>query len=663
MQTPDISSLQAKFVLRALVVVFFLAVFIGLVMSWALFFRSYDSTFAELRAEELSLAQGIHNETTARVLADMLLMQTQADQQNALDADIAARVAEQTFVNNTLIADIEARITGDADIEARLLAETAARIGNDTLIQIEIDNATTVMEAINAFDVYSMQKFMILMGNITDISDGIAAETIARIAADDALFAADVIIEEDLVLLVTEMTAEVAARIAKDDIINEQLHLITTSLLRTIDGQSPIAQNMVFQSLSGSLVIGSGIPPNQITVTQSALLTLAGVTADAMGDISITANNGLSIAFPGANTVEIIYTGPAPPPAMNVARLIAVYPHGLMACWVQSHDCLNDNGGYKNGYLSSCLVATDCTGPLGSQWSCSGGFPTSGTTNRCVNHACGTSEAQCNNLLGNPWHCRNGWCVMDYCVFDSDCTDVYGLPVGAWFCVNYACVRAQENSPNLPIFTDAYPGGGTYQGVSQPNTSPFCGSGCVWPEEGAINGQLGAYPHVYGNRRPYDPIAFYAGGANNAQECIFQPQWGGLNCGFYMPVSGGTFIVQITINIRVGLNQPNLGYYPVMWFYMHIDRSGAPTPQWEMVDSDFVGINNLGLGPLGESYISMSTTVIASTATPSSSMTPTMLPGTFVYAGWSAYWPHSADPGSSEFVSWYSITYDITQVA
>jgi hypothetical protein len=655
----DAPRLQLRLVMRILVIAFFLAMVVGIIMAWVFYFRSFDKTFASLAAEELLLSQEIYNETTARLLADMALMQTQAAQQSALDLDIAMRIAEQTYVNITLIADIAAREAGDAAIEARLLAEMAFRMGNNTALQIEIDNATTVMEAVNAFNAYSMQQFMIKMGNITDITAEIEAETVARIAADAALFAADIIIDADLVLLVSELTAEVNARIAKDAIINNQLHLITTSLLRTIDGQLPIAANMVFQSLSASLVIGSGIPANQITVTQNALLSLAGVLADASGNIAITANNGLSVTFPGPHIVQLLYTGPVPPPAMNSARLIAVYPHGLMNCWVQSHDCLNDNGGgLKNGWISDCVgMNSVCHSQLGTQWMCSGGFSTQ-PGGRCVNDAC-ADESQCNNLLGNPWHCRKGMCVEDYCMVDDDCNDAYGTTTGTWFCVNYACARAVPNSPNLPIFVDVYPGGGTYQGISQPNTSPFCGSNCVWPEEGAINGQLGAYPHVYGNRRPYDPHSPY--NILNL-ECIFDVAWDGKYCGFIMPAAGGTFIVQMTINIRVGINQGGV-FYGNLWFYMHIDRSGAPTPNWEMVDSDFVGINNLGVNPIGETYITMTTTIIASTAVPGSSMTPTMLPGTYVYTGWSAYWPHSADSGSSQYASWYSITYDITQIA
>ena len=45
--------------------------------------------------------------------------------------------------------------------------------------------------------------------------------------------------------------------------------------------------------------------------------------------------------------------------------------------------------------------------------------------------------------------------------------------------------------------------------------------------------------------------------------------------------------------------------------------------------------------------------------------TTPVAPGTFVYAGWSAFNndPGDCASGNDQFASWYSIIYDITQVA
>lgn len=74
------------------------AMCVGVTMSWIFYFRSYDSQFARLRAEDLNISQGIYNETIARIAKDMILMTKQASLQALLDADIAARKAEQGSV-------------------------------------------------------------------------------------------------------------------------------------------------------------------------------------------------------------------------------------------------------------------------------------------------------------------------------------------------------------------------------------------------------------------------------------------------------------------------------------------------------------------------------------------------------------------------------------
>jgi len=547
---------QCRLTARAIFILFFLAVCIGTVMSWIFYFRDYDEPFAELQAEELRLEQAVYNETAARVLADMALMQTEAAQNASLILDIETREAEQAFVNASLQADIIARETGDAAIADRLAEEIIEREGNDTLIEWAIGNVTASLEIVEAFDLYSSQQFIIIEGNITTITEDIYAEIAARIASQAALAAADAIIEADLVLLTSEMTAEVLARIAQDTLINNLLHLITMSLLRTIDGQSPIAKNMVFQSLSASLVIANGAPSNQVTLTQTALLTLAGVGGDGSGNLGILGANGLTITFPAPHVVEIDYTGSVPPAPMNYARLVAVYPAVRLTQHLQAFYGVN----FLDG-LIQCTVDATCTGAFGSEWRCVGGFSASPTNKRCTNNLC-VNEVQCNNSLGQPWHCRASKCMQDFCTYDDECNDAYGAPTGGgYFCQNYACTRAQQNSPFIPIYTDTYPTDpGVYQVITQPQS---CGagpcSGCVYPQPGSCNNNAiafpvnSAYPFVYGNRRPFDPISTYT--IYNQLECIFDATWEGQQCGFIMPASV-TYVVQVTVNIRAGINQP-----------------------------------------------------------------------------------------------------------
>jgi len=658
--------MEARLLVRILAICLFVAIAIGSVMAWALSLRSYDGTFYDLRTEELRLAQEIYNESTTRTLVDMALMQLEARLNASLILDIATRESEQAFVNLTLQEDIYERVTIDALITSRLEAEIVQRMGNDTLIDDIIGNDTVILDAVEAFDIYLSQQFLIIEGNISTVSEDIYTEIAARIAAQASLNAAAAIINADLVLLISEMSAEVLARIAQDTFINNQLHLITTSLLLTIDGQSPIADNMVFQSIDLSIFIANGIPTNQVTMTQSALYTLAGVGPDSNGNLAIFANNGLTLTL-SANTITISYNGPTPPSPSNYARLVAVYPFPQSTSEVQGYNGQN----LKNGYINACTMTSDCVGFIGNQWVCTGGFNTPSEPMKCTNPNCGSGdETQCNDVLGEPWHCRGGNCVLDYCTTSTDCTDAFGP---GWWCQNYWCAQGQQNTPFRPNYGSiSYPfGGGIHQSIGQPlsNPSPPC-TNCLFPQPGAYNNNgitypsTSAYPFVYGNRRPYDPISHYPFNfpAYNQQECIFDNAWQGQHCGFIMPGSG-TYVVQVTVNVRVAINQPS-GCYGHLWFYMHIDRSGGSPPNWEVVDSDYMAINNVcaGLCPIAPVYISMSTTVIMSTATPSSTFTNPVAPGTFLYAGWSGYANHES-ACSNQYGAWYSITYDITQVA
>jgi len=658
--------------MRLVVLAIFVSMCIGIVFAWVFYFRSYDKEFRALEAEELHLAQEIYNEIAARTLADMALAQAEAVLNSTLLLDIATREAEQAFVNQSLINDTAARQSGDAALSAALAAEIAQRIANDTLLAYGIGNATATLEVVEAFDIYSSRQFMIIENNITVLLEEINAEIATRIAAQAALAAADAIIDADLVLLISEMNAEIAARIAQDNSINLQLHLITTSLLLTINGQSPINDNMVFESLSSNLLITNGSTSNEILVTQNALATLAGVGPDATGNLGITANSGLSITFPSPHTIAISYLGPVPPSPKNYARLVAVYPFPQSTQEVQGINGRNLKNGLDGPDCDAVHAPTQCATIYGSEWSCSTGnqFPTSLTMNRCVNTAC-TDETQCNDILGQPWHCRGGNCVEDFCAYHTECIDAFGM---GWYCVNYGCTQGLQNSPYLPIYSGGppYVSGIGYQSIGQPypnqGSSPC--ANCIFPQPGAYNNNritypsTSAYPFVYGNRRPYDPASTYPGPEPlySQQECIFAESWEGLNCGFIMP-GAGTYIVQITVVIRAAINQPP-ACYGHMWFYMHIDRTGGSPPNWEEVDSDYMAINNICSGscPILPVYITMSTTLILSSATPSSSGTEPITPGTLVYAGWSAYSDYEMDC-ANQYAAWYSITYDITQVA
>ncbi len=126
-----------------------------------------------------------------------------------------------------------------------------------------------------------------------------------------------------------------------------------------------------------------------------------------------------------------------------------------------------------------------------------------------------------------------------------------------------------------------------------------------------------------------------------------------------MPAAGGTYFLQITITIRIAFGADFR--FPRFWFRMHIDRGLG----WEITDTEFAGKSNLEdpMAAFSENYVTMTTTLLVSSATPYSSDTFPVDPGTHVYAGWSAYWDNSGEDNADCFAKWYRITFDVTQVS
>lgn len=679
--------LEMRLVMRVISIAFLISVAIGVGMAWALYLRTYDPTFSMLNAKDLTLSQGLYNETVARTTKDMALMQEQARLQGLVDTDTQTRIEIHAFINATRINDTEARITGDALIAERLANETPVRIAADLELHAQIDNATGVLVGLKEFDQYSLEQCAIKMANISDITEDLINETDTRIAKDMLLMDQDVAITNALVTLVNQLHAEIANRTDKDMLLMSQLALITENLIRTMNNQFPVAGYINFTHVNPPRVnVSNGVLPNEIFVTAFGVLTINGVTADGAGNLQLIPGPGTGLDYPSPNLIRIFSAAGTPPP-QNRVHLGAVYPYGSETCWVQSqfygpggseqwycapdarngvvkisphlpcqffdgqmgNVCTMDSECNVGGvcvsgrcHCDSCISVgpagnTQCQTALGSQWTCQ-----QETYGKRCRHTGGcwtgsfNDESQCNAVLGEPWHCRNNFCVREFCQFNVECRETPGMGPD-WFCVNNRCTRAPINGENLPVWP-----GNDYLRISQPHTSgsrPGC-NGCTFPEFGWQNGNTpsGREPLVIGNR----PIP------GMPPFCPFQP-WEAQLCGFIVPNALGTWTVQIGITIKARFL--DIGHYPRCWWKMHIDRGAG----WEETDIDhatsrFQGFNEYNF------YVTMSSTLIVSTAMPGG-----YTPGTPVYAGWSAYWEHSGETNNDVFATWYHITYDITR--
>lgn len=649
---------------------FTVTVLLGASFSWYYYFKPYDATFASLKSTNVILAQRVYNETVARVFKDMNMMVAQQNMQNRMDKDIQDRIREQNFINQTTIAEIQAREQGFGQLYQETLQENATRAAQDALLQQQIDNATVVLQAIKDFDIYAMEQFMIKMANITDITADIYRERDERIAADDLLFATDVIIQNALVVLVNQLNNEINTRIAKDNLIQGQLQLIVNGVLKTMNAQSPIAGQIVLTALDPPQYLNISNDPgaHEIKIEQNGLLTINGVGPDPTSkSIQFIPGQGILIDSPSPHTIRIM---PDPLNAYeptNHARLLSVYPIGRATCWLQSGYWPTTCGGlifeFPCIYLQNTVDI--CTGPgspggdaycaatYGSQWTCVGPYFTNAPGfGRCTfTGSCWTGssadESQCNQRLGEPWHCRNNKCVRDHCTEDWQCQDTASSPLtpiplpgpaNQWSCIQSLCVKGLPQGSQLPFYYDG-PSYVDYMSIRRPTgNAPLCNQNCLNPEPEYIftdgpNFMTGIFPLT----------------------CNFNT-WDGQNCGFRIPNEDGTWLVTVTVTYETWWNRADTSSHG-HFGRMFISYGGAPG-SWFPVKSYNDGSYILDAGQQAIEIVSATTTLVMT------SVNNAPFPrGLHVYAGFS-YMTYAVGDWNN-WVKWpyYAFVYQISKVA
>lgn len=655
------SGKEAVLFSRIILIAFFVMLSIGTCLTYIFYFHEPYQQVSALEANDLLLDQEIYKETVSRLTKDMAEMQEQARIQPPMDEDIRLRIAKHQLLAQGLSDDIQQRVDGDQDLTDRLNQEIMSRSANDTLFQSRIDNATASLIPLQEFEQYSMDQFMIKMANITDITTEITAEIAARTAKDMTLMVQDTIIETALVLLITQLNNEMATREAIDNLLRMQLEVTYYGLFRTINGQSPVGGDIQLTSLGAGLVIINGPALDKIFISAPGIATFQGVgRSPVTGDVLFQGTNGITVDYPAANTIRFSgATGAVMGP--NIARLSIVLPHGSNSRYINSMP--NTFTTLPNALhigISSlgCSSNTICTVTLGLpvSWTCNTAL-LGGIFSGCV-LASGCVETDCNQLLGEPWHCRNDQCVQDYCTADIECSASrtwrnQAFPAGASFCINHVCSTGLFTGDTLPNFSqlDYTPNPGTsvaYMAVSQPRNIPFgitlCNNGCRNPEPG--------YQHLFNPITTRPPFPSWQGLTTTG--CRF-PQWDFQLCGFRVPGASQTYLVTATITIRVRIS--NSGRAMNAWFRMFMDRGYG----WEPVDMEYVGLVETSsfANEYFYSYISMSTTMIF-TSQPAGQVVPSLV----IHFGWDGYLIDSESYSNNMLeASWWRITQDITQIA
>lgn len=611
---------------RSVVTLFLIVAAVGTTLVCVFFFQEHTAQLSALAASDLRLDQAIYTEAIARLTKDMAVMQYQARLQSDLDADIAARQAKHAALDQGRQETTRLRLEGDQDIADRLAAEINGRQVNDTSTQYRIANASVVLDALEAFDVFTLQQFMIKMDNITDITSDILAEIATRTGIDMALMVQDTLIQNALSILVSELNTETSERFNRDMVIMNQLGLITGGLMRTINYQNPLNDDIQIVSLTPtSLEVDNGAQNSTIVIRAYGIQTVAGVGPNPMGNVDLVEGQGITIDYPAPNTVRISSTSGGSIPATNFIRISRVFPYGQASSLLGYTGAVDTlvhtigNCNYGDFPMTGCPVGWDCI--MGYASNPSGRCR--GATSGCIAAACSSTPYWGSESIfffctgdggGGP---AGGACRKTYCTNHNDCADALGST--GWFCQNHRCTNGFSQGDAQPLFFSSYPNSaGVYRRV--PNNAELV------------------------TNRPPSPSAIGTLGSG----CYFP---GGYTCGFYTDYTPGVWLVQFTITLRI--QTTNLFHTNNHFFRMYIDFGAG----WEQADTEYVGQASIAMGPAikrRDSYVTMTTTRIVSTAQYGF--------GAIAYMGFVAYVPYTSDPLVELYISWYRFSYDVTRL-
>jgi hypothetical protein len=305
---------------------------IGIVMGSVVWFRSHEGQLHTLYWKDLSLKEALFTEKTARTNKDMIMMQEQARQEEAFAENVATRIAEQTYINVTLQTDIAEREGNNTVLSELLDNETAARIAGDQALQDRINNATADMDVIKAFQNYSIDKFMTLMQNISDLQTALQQDITDRNTAIMTIMAQRTAVDTALVNLVNALNAEIQARIDKDNLLQELINQATFSIIRSINDQQPINFIMYLVSTNDLyLTVTNGTMINEVVINNLGIYTFNGIvhSDNSTHELFFTADHGFGITNDPLNHEITIFSlfdegGQVP----NFVRLSATFPYG-----------------------------------------------------------------------------------------------------------------------------------------------------------------------------------------------------------------------------------------------------------------------------------------------------------------------------------------------
>ncbi len=255
-------------------------------------------------------------------------MQQQNDATNAvLAAEIAVRYAHYWELYWAILNETAARIAEEAPLFAGIASETATRIIADAYIEGEIANLTSLVVTAEQYEAYSIAKFMAIMNSITTLTAELAADTAARISADQLLTEQGAISDAAIDYLITVFGHDQHDRIVQDVLIDEWIAALQGmgSGIDTINGRSGTLHDIDIVSTNALTTITSNT--GQVHFRNNAIRTLQGVGPAAGGNIVLTVQPPLGVAADGAHGIHIFDgSGIVGPNSLELLGFIAGMP-------------------------------------------------------------------------------------------------------------------------------------------------------------------------------------------------------------------------------------------------------------------------------------------------------------------------------------------------
>lgn len=170
-----------------------------------------------------------------------------------------------------------AREAAQAALQAQLASEVAARLANDTAFFNQVDNITTILQGLVAYNQWAEQQFLIKMDNLTHIQQRLDQQIAKRIADDTTIETQLAYQNAQTIVYIANFTTEVTTRQTQNAALIADLDALVGNSVFTINNFSALNHEFTFQASGPGYVITVSAP-NIVNLAYTGVITMGGMT-------------------------------------------------------------------------------------------------------------------------------------------------------------------------------------------------------------------------------------------------------------------------------------------------------------------------------------------------------------------------------------------------